>query len=309
MLFGGFIGTIASSLGLEEKEKEDPDPLTTAIKRGIYYLDTGHHDLCDTTLHEALELARSASNEKAIDYIYVILADNAMAMRELTKAEALYKETLRRILASNAKEDDESVIEISLQLATIYAERKEYENAEEGFAFCIQKQKNRIKDIDIDKDLTEEQINSLALYGMILDWYSKYCQMRKNYKLAADYTRQALRLSRKTLGELHEQTLVLMSDLAVITEQNGDLDKAIEILKEVVQRASSINAEGLSTFFYNLGMCYMKKNDGHNAFYCCTRATRYADKLGRKDKVFNNARNCMVKSRRLMIEDQLAQED
>ena len=305
LLLGGFIASIASSLGLETEKKEEEDPLVMAIKRGILYLDNGLHEQAEKSLHEALQIAQSTSNDKAIDYIYVIMADNAMSARDLAKAESLYKETLRRILANEAKEDDESVIEISLQLATIYAERREFENADEGFAFCIQKQKQRIKDIDMNSELSEEQKNSLALYGMILDWYSKYCQLRQDFKLALQYTTEAYQLSKKVLGEVHEQTLVLMSDMGVLTEKTGNADEAIRILKKVIDLATSVASEGISTFFYNLGMCYLNKRDGDNANYCCVRAMKKADDLNGNPQLRGKARKCVSLSRDLMIEAKL----
>lgn len=307
LLLSGIIASIASSLGMDEEEK-DADPLTTKIKVAIKQMDRGDHDKAEITLHEALQVAVDSDHQSAIDYIYVVLADNALAARELEKAEKLYKEVLRRLMSNNVKEDDESVIEISLQLATIYAERHDYENADEGFAFCIQRQRKRLQSIDMSKELDEGQKNSVALFGMILDWYSKYCQLRKDYVRAQKYTEEAYQMSLKALGELNNETLVLMSDLAVLAEKNGDLDRAIELLKGAVDHASTVKSSELPVFFYNLGTCFLKKRDGHNANYCCLRALKLADE-SQGTEIRAKARRCVVRSHSLMSEAKLARED
>ena len=308
LLMAGFFAKVASSIGLTEKTEEaTEEPIVTAIKQGIYLLDSGEHAKAEVVLHKALDLALASSNDQAVDYVYVILADNAMAARDLTKAEMLYKETLRRILSKDAKEDDESVIEISLQLATIYAERKDFENADEGFAFCIQKQKARVANIDLKKVLSEEETNSIALYGMILDWFAKYCQLRGDVKLALKYTEEALKYASKALGESDDQTLILLSDMAILAEKSGDLDRAIELLKQAVERGSAVQSDELATFFYNLGICYMKKRDGHNANYCCLRALKLADNY-KNASMRSMARSCVVRSREILPEAKLSSE-
>jgi tetratricopeptide (TPR) repeat protein len=126
-LLSGIVSGILSSIGIEEpKDPDADDPLKMTIKRAILLMNKGEHDSAEAIFHAALKIATDLSNEKAVDYIYIMMAENAMDQRDLDKAEKLYRESMRRLLSSGrCQENDEEIVEISLHLATIYGERGE----------------------------------------------------------------------------------------------------------------------------------------------------------------------------------------
>ena len=286
LISSSVIAGLLSSLGFgsEEEETIDPDtkdPLKMTIKRGILCMDRGNHEEAEAIFHAALKMATDLQHVQATDYIYLMMARNAMEQRDLKKAEALYKEVMRRILGDGrAKESDESVVEISLHLATIYGENEEYEKAEEGFKYCLHHQKPRVKDLlTADRELNEDEKNSLALYAMILDWFSKYAVLRKNNELAYQYMKECLQISKKFLPETDEQLMILYSDFGVACERIGKIDEAITNFKEAVNLATDSGnvSSSIGVFFYNLGMCYLRKRDVENAHFCCLRALKFAN--------------------------------
>lgn len=310
LLCGSFVAGLMQTIGLgsEEEFKEEGDPLVMTIKRGILCKNRGQHLEAETIFHAALKMAADLMNENAEEYIYVMLAENAVEQRDLDKAESLYKEVLKKILGrGRVTDDDEAVIDISLQLATIYTEKKDWEKAEEGYRFCIQRQKKRVEPIlksDPSIPLTEEQINSLALYAWILDWYSKYATIRGDINMCHKYLEESYAVSKRFLSSEDPQKAVLLSDLGVSYDRIGKLEEAIQFLKEATTIASKTDHEDTEVFFYNLGMLYLKKGEADNAIFCCQRSMKFCDDRGRmRTKLKAKARNCVYTAHQL--EDEL----
>lgn len=216
---------ILVALGIKSEEEAETQELVMSIKRAI--LARTKLDLveCDKLLHESLQEARRLKNDKAISYIINLMADNYFDLSQLEEAEELYKELLRRVLGSGEKaENDNSVIEISLQLAKIYATRKEYEKADAGFQFVHDNQQVKLKQMKLDKrqnlkeSLTDDEKNSIALFGMILEERGKYYHKRQMYTEAVTDIRRAFNLSRLVNGDYHHQTIILLNDLGVVLE-------------------------------------------------------------------------------------------
>ena len=294
----GFFASITSLLNSDESKKEDP--LVLEIKKGIYEMNRGENEKAEVILHAALKMAKDLANEKAQDYIYVILGDNALELRDFEKAEKLYKEVIRRLLSNGrAKEDDESIVELSLQLASIYAEAREFEKAEEGFSFCKRHQVKRVSKIDIDnrEALTEETVNSLALYGMILDWYSKFQILTKQHNKALETLKEAYKYCVAVKGEKDEHSATILSDMAVAAELCGRIEDAIEYLKKAIEIAIDTESINLSTFYYNLGMCYLRLRDPPSAGYCCRAALKYS--VNPDDPVHVRAKKCIRRAQEM----------
>lgn len=263
------------------------------IKKGILEMNRGEFEKAELILHSALKMAKDLSNEKAQDYIYVILGDTALETRDYEKAEKLYKEVIRRLLAhGRAKVDDESIIELSLQLASIYAEAHDFDKAEEGFSFCKSNQYKRVASIDLsnEKSLSEEQINSLALYAMILDWYSKFQILNKQYGKAFETLKEAHKYCVVVKGQKDEHTATILSDMAVAAELCGKIEEAIKYLRQAIEIAIDVDSINLATYYYNLGMCYLRLKDNSSAHYCCNMAIKY--NLNRDDPVYMKALKC-----------------
>ncbi|KAF3857574.1 hypothetical protein F7725_010775 [Dissostichus mawsoni] len=61
------------------------------------------------------------------------------------KAEKLFKAAMSFMLSGGTPEDDNAVIEMSLKLATIYAEQNKTELAEHGFRFCLESLQEKLQ--------------------------------------------------------------------------------------------------------------------------------------------------------------------
>lgn len=72
-------------------------------------------------------MAQEQQNEEGITYIYDLMANLAFQQGEYPKAEKLFISVMQRVMASGVQQDDLKIIHMSLKLAKIYEERKDFE--------------------------------------------------------------------------------------------------------------------------------------------------------------------------------------
>ena len=183
--------------------------------------------------------------------------------------------------------DSQEAIEISLKLATIYSKLKDKSKAESGFDYCLKNQEKIISSIDLNRnDLSKEEINSLALFGMIQDWYGKHLIDYNEFKKAILATSQALSICKKINGYYCEQTLTLINDLGTIYLALDQIKQAIEHFREALKIASAIDSSSIKTIYYNIGMCYLQMNEkklaSSHCYACFKLALKDDDKSMQK---------------------------
>ena len=285
-------------LGLIEKEQTEVSPLITTIKRGILCMQLKEYDKAEIIFHLALSLAQQQDFEEAEMYIYDMLANNSYEKQDYEKAEKLFIQVLSRYLSMGHNIGEEAVVEISLKLAMIYSKKSKLDKANEGFRFCLDSQKTRIKNLVNQKieNFNEKQINSLALWAMCLDWYAKHLVSIGKFKLAIEYYNQSLDVCIKINGFDHPQTLVLQNDIATVLMFMNEVDKAIDCMKKVIKEAIKIDSEDLGTFYYNLGKIYLMQSNFSQAQFACRESLNFAKQLN--DKVLiDMAMDCLNKSK------------
>lgn len=283
-LLAGFYSVILKKLGYEDQE-EGVDPLTLLIKKGIRANRMSHYEEAERFLHDALKMAIEQHNNAAIDYILNILADQALETHEHEKARAVFKELMQRLIAKGVPEDDESIIEISLHLTDNLVRDHKFEDAEVGYSFCVKNQWKRVKDLNLEKrdGLTEKELNSLALYAMICDSFSKYCIKRRDFKTALKYAKEAYKYCIVSSGVQSEQAAILVSDIGVIQDSLGNLKSAVKYFKKAIEIGSAIGSSEVPVFYYNVGMIYYKMGDKDKAINFCQMCHRMASMAGKHD--------------------------
>lgn len=274
---------VLSKLGLAKDEEEGIDPLTLLIKKGIRAFRMSEYEEAERFLHDGLKLAQEQGNNDAIDYILNVLADHALETHDHEKANSVFKELMKRLLAKGVPEDDESMIEISLHLTDILVRDHKFDDAEVGYSFCIKNQWKRVQGISLDKtQLTEEEKNSLALYAMICDSFSKYCIKRRDFKTALKYAKDAYRYCIPSSGEESEQAAVLLSDIGVIHDSLGNLKTAVKYFKKAIHVGTIAKSEQIAVYYYNLGMLYYKMGERDKAISACQQTHKITSIHGPK---------------------------
>ncbi|KAI1289963.1 Tetratricopeptide repeat protein 19, mitochondrial [Halotydeus destructor] len=264
LLASSVISGLLISLGLKEDPALEEDPLVLLVKKAIIKRGDSEFDEAENILHEALGLARTKENEKAITYIFTTMAQNAVDQYEFMKAIKLYKLVLSRILGADlVTEDDEAVIDISLQLAKCFSEERDYEKADSGFRFALGHQRKRISQIKLDDghELTEAEKNSLAILGMGLDMWARHRVKKKEYGLALADLKEALAISKRVSGQTDPRTITLTNDVGVVADLHGNVDEALLFFKDAVKLATATDNMNLLVYYLNMGMALMRCGD------------------------------------------------
>lgn len=89
------------------KDDETPeDKLIKTIKRSILCIQREQYDKAEQMLHLALRMAQDIQNRDGITYVYDIMANLAMEREQLSKAQTLFADVMRRLLADGLSEDN-----------------------------------------------------------------------------------------------------------------------------------------------------------------------------------------------------------
>lgn len=215
------------------------------LKKAKLSMHRGQLQAASGFLHQAVVLAHQNHNNQAIIYTYSLMANLAYVQGQLDSAEKLFKAAMSFMLAGGTPQDDNAVIEMSLKLATIYAEQNRAELAEHGFRFCTESLEAKLekhKELQEDEQTEEQEVlrkETRLLLGLCLDSRARYRAATLHLKQAGQDYLEALKICSQEQGETHPQTLVLMSDLATILDLQGRHDDALVLLQQAVDLSRS----------------------------------------------------------------------
>ncbi|XP_066455622.1 tetratricopeptide repeat protein 19, mitochondrial isoform X3 [Eleutherodactylus coqui] len=185
------------------------------------------------------------------------MANLAFLRGEYDRAEKLFKTTLVYMMDGGVKQDDNSFIEISLKMASIYASLNQKDLAVAGFQFCIMSLDEKIKkQKDLSEEIltAEERTNTRLLLGLSLDSYARYLVANSQLLHAQTMYEKALEICREEQGELHPQTVTLLSDLAAVLEAQGRFDEAYTYIKQAFDLAQKTEHPNQHVILGNMAM-------------------------------------------------------
>ncbi|XP_073524111.1 tetratricopeptide repeat protein 19, mitochondrial isoform X2 [Phyllobates terribilis] len=259
-----FILLSAAAFSLFSKLEEDKnEELTLAEENIVYHLKKaklnimkGEMEEAEEILHKTLRLAHECESKRAIIYTYDLMANLAFLRGDYDSTEKLFKTTLIYMIDGGVKQDDNSFIEISLKMASIYAARDQNDLAVAGFQFCIMSLDEKIKkEKELSEEtLTEERTNTRLLLGLCLDSYARYLLANSQLLHAQTMYEKALQICREEQGELHPQTVTLLSDLATVLEAQGRFDEAYTYVKQALDVAQQTEHPNQHVILGNMAM-------------------------------------------------------
>ncbi|KAM4701863.1 tetratricopeptide repeat protein 19, mitochondrial [Discoglossus pictus] len=228
-----------------DKEQEEDNTVTEEhiiymLKKAKLNIMKGEMDEAETLLHQALQMAQQSDSRRAVTYTYDLMANLAFLRGQLDRAEKLFKATMISMLEGGANQDDNSFLEISLKLASIYAAQNQDELAVAGFQFCIMSLEEKIEK---EKHLLEEVLtaedksNTRLLLGLCLDSYGRYLLANSQLSLAQNMYEKALKICKEEQGEQHPHTVTLMNDLATVLDAQGRYDEAYTMVNQALELA------------------------------------------------------------------------
>ncbi|XP_054625172.1 tetratricopeptide repeat protein 19, mitochondrial isoform X2 [Dunckerocampus dactyliophorus] len=234
-----------SFLSSSEDAQVKEDEMILLLKKAKLSILRGQLEAASAFLHAAVALAHQTHNHQAVVYAYSQMANLAYIQGQLDHAEKLFKAAMSFMLAGGMQQDDNAFIEMSLKLATIYAEQNKVELAEHGFRFCLETLEVKVQQLqETLKDQWTDELEALRkdtrlLLGLCLDSHARYRVATLHLKQAAADYEKALSICCQEQGESHPQTLVLMSDLATILDMQGHHDNALTLIRQAVDLGRS----------------------------------------------------------------------
>lgn len=209
--------------------------------------------------------------QKYLQYVLDQLANLSFDLQKWSEAEHYFRLLLRDLLSSDTPKDDDGVVEVSLKLSIACAHQDKHDLAISGFQWAtdtIQKK------VEKSPDATE---NSKALLGVCLEGWGTYLLSQDKPAEAAILLARALKVSKEVLGEEHEQTTVILNNLAKAYAESGKYDLAEEMAKEAVRIAEQTQNTHLSRFVANLGTILNLEGNVSKAKEALKRALKLAD--------------------------------
>lgn len=263
--FMGF--SLFTWLGFEKKISAE-DELIQTIKHCILFIQRTEYIKAEQLLHIALRQAQQLQHALGITYIYDVMANLALEREQLDKANKLFVTVAQRIMADGASEDDFRIVHISVKLARISHLKKEYDTAQTGYDWCLQKLKDAVQ-----RDPSDDKKKLLALAE---DWYGRLFLDHKQYDQAVKLMISALNRMRE-LTQLEQEHIVLqMNDIGTVYDQLGKVDESIQYFKEAIELGRPLEMEYSGTLYVNLGRSYIKKSMLAEARKNCGQAWKLA---------------------------------
>ena len=268
----GLLGWLGFSSPQGGPVQEDDD-LTLAVKRGILAIQEGDLTRADKLLHIALKMAQDSGREEAVTHIFCLLGNLALERNFPGQAERLLKTVVQRLIAAGEPSDSNSVVEISLKLAQLYASIGKIGEAEQGFQFCVAVQQQKLGRGAVDED-------TLGLAGMVLDQRAQFLLQQDRLAEAELAWKEAVRVAEQLHGEEGEQALVVKNSLATLLSMRGQHRAALDMLEKVVAAGKRQQTAHLSAFLVNLGLVQLKQGLAVEGRRSCGEASRLASEVG-----------------------------
>ncbi|XP_026636470.1 tetratricopeptide repeat protein 19, mitochondrial isoform X2 [Microtus ochrogaster] len=212
----------------EDETDEVEAEIIQLLKRAKLSIMKDEPEAAELILHDALRLAYQSDNKKAISYTYDLMANLAFIRGQLENAEQLFKATMSYLLGGGMKQEDNTIIEISLKLASIYAAQNKQEFALAGYEFCISTLEEKIereKELAEDTMSVEEKANTYLLLGMCLDSCARYLLFSRQLSQAQRMYEKALQICQEIQGERHPQGH--FEDAYIYMQKASDLAREI----------------------------------------------------------------------------------
>ena len=239
----------------------------------------------------ALRAAQEIHHEKGVNHIITEMANNAYEHGDFHKAEKLFIETIKNLMADGLPPDHNAIIHISGKLACLYALIRDDLKASEGFKFCLDQLNAKI-----EKGVTD--FDTLALVSLISGWFGEFLYSRLNYQEALKHFEKSYNTSVQINGPLHEQSLLQLNNMAAAHASTNNTDMAITCVKEAITLAEQ-NLEStrndLPCYHLNLANLYLSKFTGSKsssdnllkeAESSCLKALKLAQQVDNKEVMF-----------------------
>ncbi|TDG43895.1 hypothetical protein AWZ03_009701 [Drosophila navojoa] len=240
--------------GDDEKEEETPETkLVNTIKRSILCIQKEQYDKAEQMLHLALRMAQDMRSTNGITYVYDVMANLAMEREQFKKAETLFVDVMRRLMADGHTEDSPKILHISSKIAHMSQLQGDLVKSFQGFQWTLQRLAKLVKEMPENSDVLE-------LYGLTKNWFGQLLMKQGKYEEARNLFTEALNILVDVYGYLNDASVTILNNISVAyvnlekyAEAKETLLRALNIAKELKDTAQ----EGVIQA--NLGLVYLRE--------------------------------------------------
>uniref|UniRef100_A0A1B0FF38 Uncharacterized protein n=1 Tax=Glossina morsitans morsitans TaxID=37546 RepID=A0A1B0FF38_GLOMM len=283
LIFSSILGW----LGLTSEDEETPeDKLIMAIKRSILCIQREQYDKAEQMLHLALRMAQDLQSKDGITYVYDVMANLAMEREQFKKAEKLFAEVIRRLLAAGYVEDSLKILHISSKIAHMALTQGYFEKATLGFSWVLEKLEEYLRKAPDDAEAQE-------LWGLTKNWFGELLMKQGKYKEAKKNFEDALDCRIKIHGAFNDECVSILNSLSVACINMENINEAKQFLLralDLVKKIKDTTQEGI--LLANLGMVYLREGLQSQAKDSCSRALKMAAKE-KDDDLLKQAEHCL----------------
>lgn len=297
-----YAGTTWAFLGLFKKKEEplsEMDQVKAVVIEGIKASQKGDVEAAGEAFHNALKMSSEFYKEEKITkqqfenhrvFIFDQLANLNLEIGNLKEAEALFIETMKMALNLGMPTNHNAMIEMMLKVATIHLYTGRMETGVIGLRDVIAEQEKKLADpppkpeTEGEEDPEEEEKrrveeeNTKVLLGKAYRHYAKYYMQLQLFKNAKEMTMKALEMAKATLGLEHDQTFVIMNDLAIQHIMLKEYDLAEKTLKEGLKLGKKADSIMQAALYTNLGLLYMRMSKLAEAETACKKGLWIAER-------------------------------
>uniref|UniRef100_A0A1A9WWC8 MalT-like TPR region domain-containing protein n=1 Tax=Glossina brevipalpis TaxID=37001 RepID=A0A1A9WWC8_9MUSC len=279
--------SILSWLGLTSEDEETPeDKLINTIKRSILCIQREQYDKAEQMLHLALRMAQDLQSKDGVMYVYDVMANLAMERDQFKKAEKLFAEVIKRLLAAGYTEDSLKILHISSKLANMAQLQGHFDKAKLGFNWVLEKVEEWLRRVPDDVDAQE-------LWGLTKNWFGEMLMKQGKYKEAKKNFEDALDCRIKIHGAFNDECVSILNSLSVACINMEKINEAKEFLLralDLVKKIKDTTQEGI--LLANLGMIYLREGLQAQAKDSCLRALKMGTKE-KDDDLVQQAEHCL----------------
>ncbi|XP_037957844.1 tetratricopeptide repeat protein 19 homolog, mitochondrial [Teleopsis dalmanni] len=263
-------------------KEEDITPetkLVEAIKRSVLCIQREQFDKAEQMLHLALRMAQDINSKEGIIYIYDVMANLAMEREQYTKAEKLFADVMRSLLADGHTETSPQILHISSKLAHMAQLQGDLEKAQLGFVWTLKGIQKNIEELDYDKDVQE-------LFGLTKNWFGQLQLRQAKYEDAKKNFQEAFELLTDLYGPSNDKIIIILNNLSVTCVHLEDYTGAKNYIEHALTIAKDLNdiaQQGILEA--NLGLIYFHEGFLAKAKQICQNAYRIGKKCNNDDAV------------------------
>ncbi|XP_045522502.1 tetratricopeptide repeat protein 19 homolog, mitochondrial [Pieris brassicae] len=284
--------SILTLIGLEKKLNAE-DELIIMIKHSLLFMQRNEYDKAEQLLHVALRQAQQMHHDLGVTYIYDLMANLALQRERLDQAKKLFVSVAQRLISSGVPQDDLRIVQVSVKLARVSHLLKEYETAQLGFDWCLERINNEYL-----RNPTEELKKLLA---MTEDWYGRLFVECEKYDKGFNYMLNAYNKMKELSDVDPEHIAVQLNDIGTVCDQMDRVDDCILYVSKALDLGKTLpEMEDLGAIYVNLGRAYMKKRMIESAHQYCGYGLRLAI-LNKNNDIKREAAQCIAEIKNIVV--------